>query len=204
MTTREISDVLKVSMDTVRKAAQRVLPNKVVVHGVMTDYTEDECAKILAEIRSNSDVANQIDTSELINITVDPASTVAGIPISSEVQRTIDIYEKMSDAELLQSTLSGMHKLLSKLQTRNVSLEQENKTLKIQVGQYNGYLTAIRVQAKNPTFDAKKGWRKIWKYCKEHGLEIKKIPDEHYDHINAYPLDAWYEVYPELDLPEEE
>lgn len=37
---------------------------------------------------------------------------------------------------------------------------------------------------------------------KDNNLEIKKIPDDHYGHINAYPLDAWYTVYPEFDLPE--
>lgn len=33
------------------------------------------------------------------------------------------------------------------------------------------------------------------KYCRDHGLAIRKIPDEHYGHVNSYPAEAWQAVH---------
>lgn len=198
MTVRKIADTLKISPDTVRNAAQRVLPNKVNIAGVPTNYTEDECAKILRELQVNEHVKSHI-SSDLTTV-----ESRQQLKLSSTVQKVVVSIDKMSKEDLLQTTMYGFHTLLSQLRNENKQLESDNKQLKIQVGLYNNYLSALRVQRMNPTFNAKKGWRKIWQYCKDNNLEIKKIPDDHYGHINAYPLDAWYTVYPELDLPEEE
>lgn len=36
------------------------------------------------------------------------------------------------------------------------------------------------------------------KYCKEHNLEIVKVPDTNWNEVNSYPIEAFKAVYPEL------
>ena len=39
---------------------------------------------------------------------------------------------------------------------------------------------------------------KLIKYCKEHDLEIIKVPDTNWNTVNSYPIEAFKAVYPEL------
>ena len=41
-------------------------------------------------------------------------------------------------------------------------------------------------------------YHKLIKYCKEHDLEIIKVPDERHGVVNSYPIEAFKTVYPEL------
>ena len=41
-------------------------------------------------------------------------------------------------------------------------------------------------------------YHKLIKYCKEHNLEIIKVPDERFTVANSYPIEAFKAVYPEL------
>ena len=36
------------------------------------------------------------------------------------------------------------------------------------------------------------------KYCKEHNLEIVKVPDTNWNEVNSYPIEAFKAIYPEL------
>lgn len=39
---------------------------------------------------------------------------------------------------------------------------------------------------------------KLIKYCKEHDLEIIKVPDTSWNEVNSYPIEAFKALYPEL------
>lgn len=39
---------------------------------------------------------------------------------------------------------------------------------------------------------------KLKKYCKEHNLEIIKVPDTNWNEVNSYPIEAFKALYPEL------
>ena len=39
---------------------------------------------------------------------------------------------------------------------------------------------------------------KLIKYCKEHDLEIIKVPDTNWNEVNSYPIEAFKALYPEL------
>lgn len=39
---------------------------------------------------------------------------------------------------------------------------------------------------------------KLIKYCKEHNLEIIKVPDTNWNEVNSYPIEAFKALYPEL------
>lgn len=41
-------------------------------------------------------------------------------------------------------------------------------------------------------------YHKLIKYCKEHNLEIIKVPDTNWNEANSYPIEAFKAVYPEL------
>ena len=36
------------------------------------------------------------------------------------------------------------------------------------------------------------------KYCKEHNLEIVKVPDTNWNEVNSYPIEAFKALYPDL------
>ena len=41
-------------------------------------------------------------------------------------------------------------------------------------------------------------YHKLKKYCKEHNLEIIKVPDTNWNEANSYPIEAFKALYPEL------
>ena len=41
-------------------------------------------------------------------------------------------------------------------------------------------------------------YHKLIKYCKEHDLEIVKVPDTNWNVVNSYPIEAFKALYPEL------
>lgn len=41
-------------------------------------------------------------------------------------------------------------------------------------------------------------YHKLIKYCKEHDLEIIKVPDERHGVVNSYPIESFKALYPEL------
>lgn len=66
---------------------------------------------------------------------------------------------------------------------------------------YTGnYRTIQAVASKNHISWRRIDWRKLKCYCKAHGLEEKKVLDERYEKVNAYPVEAFKAVYPELKI----
>lgn len=41
-------------------------------------------------------------------------------------------------------------------------------------------------------------YHRLIRYCKEHNLEIIKVPDERHGVVNSYPIEAFKALYPEL------
>ncbi|EJY0670469.1 Rha family transcriptional regulator [Escherichia coli] len=91
--------------------------------------------------------------------------------------------------------------------------EYEQKQLALQrveqfelvVEETTKYYSLMRVLIANPESHLSKytAWRPLKKYCQEHKLEIKKTWDDRYGSVNLYPREAWEEVYPYIELPDE-
>lgn len=205
MTVKEVANALGVSDEAVRKHARDLGYD--LRCGCSIEFDEKDVAKISASFKDGKlpnrhNIVSVTDFDTVFNRSNNASviKTRQNIPCTrlEVMTRLTKDLNSLTNDDLLKVTLNGMHTLLDRL-------TQENKSLKETLGVYNNFVTALRVEIINKDrFNAKKDWRKVYQYCKENNLEIKKIPDARYGHVNAYPLDAWYKVYPELDLPEEE
>ena len=74
-------------------------------------------------------------------------------------------------------------------------LELEDKT--IQLDESKEWFSIKRVAKHNDM-----NWRELsWRKLKATGLPTKHIFDANYGKVNAYHIDAWEAIYPELELP---
>ncbi|EFI8509583.1 hypothetical protein A9332_000906 [Escherichia coli] len=82
---------------------------------------------------------------------------------------------------------------------------QRVEQLEIVVEETTKYYSLMRVLIANPESHLSKytAWRPLKKYCQDHGLGIKKAWDDRYGSVNTYPREAWEEVYPYINLPDE-
>ena len=82
---------------------------------------------------------------------------------------------------------------------------QRVEQLELVVEETTKYYSLMRVLIANPESHLSKytAWRPLKKYCQEHNLEIKKTWDDRYGSVNLYPREAWEEIYPYIDLPDE-
>lgn len=82
---------------------------------------------------------------------------------------------------------------------------QRVEQLELVVEETTKYYSLMRVLIANPESHLSKytAWRPLKKYCQEHNLEIKKTWDDRYGSVNLYPREAWEEIYPYINLPDE-
>ncbi|EGM7791166.1 TPA: Rha family transcriptional regulator [Escherichia coli] len=82
---------------------------------------------------------------------------------------------------------------------------QRVEQLELVVEETTKYYSLMRVLIANPESHLSKytAWRPLKKYCQEHKLEIKKTWDDRYGSVNLYPREAWEEIYPYIELPDE-
>lgn len=82
---------------------------------------------------------------------------------------------------------------------------QRVEQLELVVEETTKYYSLMRVLIANPESHLSKytAWRPLKKYCQEHNLEIKKAWDDRYGSVNLYPREAWEEIYPYINLPDE-
>lgn len=69
---------------------------------------------------------------------------------------------------------------------------RENQRLKDKWGESTGKATVLAVEHLTKK---EYSWRALNKWCKAHGVKPKKVHDDRYGKVNAYPSQAWQEVY---------
>lgn len=164
MTTKEVAEVLGVSQDTVKNAVRRLMP-EVMQQGVTTRLDEKQVAAISKELKSNTNVSDQL--------TREAASRVNSALTSLEVVQNIAL------------ALQQANDLIAQLQ-------RESQALQIQLSQDKEWFSVKRVLIEEGREFA---WRPLKKYSEEHGYDIKKVFDQNYGEVNAYHSDVWHAVY---------
>lgn len=83
---------------------------------------------------------------------------------------------------------------------RSGGLVKENNALKKRLAIAGNYRTIQAVASKNHISWKAISWCKLKRYCETHGLDVEPVPDERYETVNAYPIEAFRAVYPELKI----
>lgn len=73
---------------------------------------------------------------------------------------------------------------------------QENSRLKDQIGQSKRNATVLAVERLTGNSYT---WPPLKKWCKSHGVKPSKVHDVRYGKVNAYPAQAWMDIY-KVDL----
>ncbi|EFI8509537.1 Rha family transcriptional regulator [Escherichia coli] len=120
------------------------------------------------------------------------------------IRRWQELEAQASKPVLPQTYIQALEALLESEKEKE-RLALENKQLNEIVDQSTQYYSVMRVLIANPESRLSKYtiWRPLKKYCMEHNLEIKKAWDDRYGMVNLYPREAWTEIYPYINPPDE-
>lgn len=173
MKTREIADALNVDVSVIQKRVKALFPEK-VQQGVVSDFNEEE-VQLIKNYASRGNCG--------LEATVRHQTYDIGTVLQSSLT---EIDQQLIIAKAMQI-----------IQGKIKHLQEENKRLDIQLEQNKQWYTVKRVMLlTGEKFD----WRPIKNYSLASKIDIKKVFDQNYGFINAYHIDAWRAVYPEVDI----
>ena len=165
------------------------------------------------EIRNKfSDILVQVETTGQYNV-----QPVVPQTYLEALKALVASEEEKEQLKLTNETLTTELTEVSKQRDKAVQTKQQisdSKTAKA-LGRVGGLVTANNrlkdelygnrnrrtikaVAIANHLKDKDISYHKLIKYCKEHNLEIIKVPDERFTVANSYPIEAFKAIYPEL------
>lgn len=168
MTVKEIAYAMAVSVATIQRCINRIMPNK-MKHGKQTFLTENEVALISKELKGNNKVLEQL--------TVTAGETVKNTT---------------TELELFANYRQSTEQLVNYLNEKNKELESENKVLLEKLGQEKSYRTIKAVEMLTGKHFK---YSELKKCSKENGYPIHKVFDQNYGEVNAYHIDVWQRCY---------
>ena len=173
-------------------------------------------SEVLPSIRKTGSYGLQIDKHDLLLLNISKAKTPEerALAISKLEQYHIEQKKALEDKN---EQLEADNETLVQERDKAVQTKQQisdSKTAKA-LGRVGGLVTANNrlkdelygnrnrrtikaVAIANHLKDKDISYHKLIKYCKEHNLEIIKVPDERFTVANSYPIEAFKAVYPEL------
>ena len=173
-------------------------------------------SEVLPSIRKTGSYGLQIDKHDLLLLNISKAKTPEerALAISKLEQYHIEQKKALEDKN---EQLEADNETLAQERDKAVQTKQQisdSKTAKA-LGRVGGLVTANNrlkdelygnrnrrtikaVAIANHLKDKDISYHKLIKYCKEHNLEIIKVPDERFTVANSYPIEAFKAVYPEL------
>lgn len=166
-------------------------------------------SEVLPSIRKTGSYGLQIDKHDLLLLNISKAKTPE--------ERALAISELEQYHEDEKHALKAENEILSQERDKAIQTKQQindSKTAKA-LGRVGGLVTANNrlkdelygnrnrrtikaVAIANHLRDKDINHYKLIKYCKEHNLEIVKVPDTNWNEVNSYPIEAFKAVYPEL------
>lgn len=171
---------------------------------------------VLPSIRKTGSYGLQIDKHDLLLLNISKAKTPEERALAiSELEQYHEDEKHALKAENEQ--LEADNEILTQERDKAIQTKQQisdSKTAKA-LGRVGGLITANNrlkdelygnrnrrtikaVAILNHLKDKDFNYHKLIKYCKEHDLEIIKVPDERHGVVNSYPIEAFKAVYPEL------
>lgn len=177
MTTKEVAQALGIDPRSVTRIAKKCLPNKKIVNGKQTLWTESEVTVMLNYEKTENNRTDLTSTARCRGLSTSQSKVF-------EIQKA---YEQMRIAsETVQNLLSAYI----------ADLQHQNESLSIELDKSKEYASVKRMDALNPM--RMFSWRKLKAKSDEMGIEPKKVFDENYGYVNAYHKSVWESCY-ELD-----
>lgn len=173
-------------------------------------------SEVLPSIRKTGSYGLQIDKHDLLLLNISKAKTPEERALAiSELEQYHEDEKHVLKAENEQ--LEADNEILTQQRDKAIQTKQQisdSKTAKA-LGRVGGLVTANNrlkdelygnrnrrtikaVAIANHLKDKDINHYKLIKYCKEHNLEIIKVPDTNWNEVNSYPIEAFKAVYPEL------
>ena len=173
-------------------------------------------SEVLPSIRKTGSYGLQIDKHDLLLLNISKAKTPEERALAiSELEQYHEDEKHALKAENEQ--LEADNEILTQQRDKAIQTKQQisdSKTAKA-LGRVGGLVAANNrlkdelygnrnrrtikaVAIANHLKDKDISYHKLIKYCKEHNLEIIKVPDERFTVANSYPIEAFKAIYPEL------
>ena len=173
-------------------------------------------SEVLPSIRKTGSYGLQIDKHDLLLLNISKAKTPEERALAiSELEQYHEDEKHTLKAE--NETLAQELTDVSSQRDKAIQTKQQisdSKTAKA-LGRVGGLVTANNrlkdelygnrnrrtikaVAIANHLKDKDINHHKLIKYCKEHNLEIVKVPDTNWNEVNSYPIEAFKAVYPEF------
>ena len=173
-------------------------------------------SEVLPSIRKTGSYGLQIDKHDLLLLNISKAKTPEERALAiSELEQYHEDEKHALKAENEQ--LEADNEILTQQRDKAIQTKQQisdSKTAKA-LGRVGGLVTANNrlkdelygnrnrrtikaVAIANHLKDKDINHYKLIKYCKEHNLEIIKVPDTNWNEVNSYPIEAFKAIYPEL------
>ena len=173
-------------------------------------------SEVLPSIRKTGSYGLQIDKHDLLLLNISKAKTPEerALAISELEQYHTEQKKALEDKN---EQLEADNETLTKQRDKAIQTKQQisdSKTAKA-LGRVGGLVTANNrlkdelygnrnrrtikaVAIANHLKDKDINHYNLIKYCKEHNLEIIKVPDERFGVVNSYPIESFKAMYPEL------
>ena len=173
-------------------------------------------SEVLPSIRKTGSYGLQIDKHDLLLLNISKAKTPEERALAiSELEQYHEDEKHALKAENEQ--LEANNEILTQQRDKAIATKAQISTNReaVAVGRVGGLVAANNrlkdelygnrnrrtikaVAIANHLKDKDISYHKLIKYCKEHNLEIIKVPDERFTVANSYPIEAFKAVYPEL------
>lgn len=175
MTTRELSEVAGVSVDTIRRIAKKFYPGK-LSQGATAMFNKQQSMDILQEVRKKNfvELNNQQDT---------------------QLQQSTEVLQQNTEV-MIQAMAAAMQVAISPL-IEEIKAIKSQPALPAPVKEDYYSLVAyfqLNKMTANRSELAMHG-RELKKIARFKNLEIKKIPDERWGTVNSYPLEVLDEYF---------
>lgn len=173
-------------------------------------------AEVLPSIRKTGSYGLQIDKHDILLLNISKAKTPEERAFAiSELEQYHEDEKHALKAENEQ--LEADNEILTQERDKAIATKHQISTNReaVAVGRVGGLVTANNrlkdelygnrnrrtikaVAIANHLKDKDINHYKLIKYCKEHNLEIIKVPDANWNEVNSYPIEAFKALYPEL------
>ena len=173
-------------------------------------------SEVLPSIRKTGSYGLQIDKHDLLLLNISKAKTPEERAFAiSKLEQYHEDEKHALKAENEQ--LEADNETLAQERDKAIATKAQISTNReaVAVGRVGGLVTANNrlkdelygnrnrrtikaVAIANHLKDKDFSYHKLIKYCKEHDLEIVKVPDTNWNVVNSYPIEAFKALYPEL------
>lgn len=176
MTTKQVAEQLGTSPKVILENAKKCIPNKKIVNGKPTLWSEIEVTVLLEYIKRNS---NRTDTTFTTVVKAEKVKT----NLTNALK--LDLLHKQIEAILQEENELLKH--------QNAQLQAENEILQIALDESKDWYSIKRMEKLNPTKHF--SWRLLKKESEKLEQEIKKVFDANYGEVNAYHISVWQSLY---------